>query len=127
MTRRLEYGEQKLLDRIHRAPLLAYPVTRNQLQPIRMCFAESPFMMHYGLKKGQSSMELSTLQFYSFVASFVNRTPVYPAELVLLSFREAFSHGFLHHHHHHHHHHLLLLLLLLLLLFLLKSFPFWCL
>jgi len=29
--------------------------------------------------------------------------PIYPAELVLLSTREAFSHGFLHHHHHNHH------------------------
>jgi len=79
-------------------------------------------MKHYGLEKGQSSMELSTLECYSFIASSVNRTPVYPAELVLLSVREAFSHGFFHHHYCHHH----LLIILLLLLFLrLSSFLFW--
>ena len=72
-------------------------------------------------------MELNILECHSFTASFVNMTPVYPVEIVLLSVREAFSLSFLQHHHHHH---LLLLLLLLLLflrllLFLFNSFLFW--
>ena len=63
MTRRLEYGQLELMGRTHRALLLTCPVTRNRLQPIRMSVAESSFMTHYGPTKGQSSMELNTLEY----------------------------------------------------------------
>lgn len=77
MTRSLGYGQQELIGRRTQwTLLLTYPVTRNPLEPFRMCFAESSFMTLYGLRKGQSSMELNTLECYSFIPSFVNMTRV---------------------------------------------------
>ena len=47
---------------------------------MRMCDAEPPFMTHYELRKWQRKIQLYDAESYSYIASFVNMTPVYPAE-----------------------------------------------